>query len=127
METAGIWDSIVLCVVRPQVQVQANDMHFLFSFQNTSGRHRGYQDIAQGGEPSAEAASPVTLVTLVMLVTQVTLVTQVMLVTQVASVIECWNTTLRSAFYLVLAPVSPACGQVALLMVHTLLLIRSQP
>lgn len=96
-------------------------MHFLISFQHTPGRHRGYQDIAQGGEPSAEAVRPV------MLVMQVTLVTQETLVTQVMSVIECWNTTLRSAFYLVLASVSPACGQVALLMVHTLLLICSQP
>lgn len=102
-------------------------MHFLISFQHTPGRHRGYQDIAQGGEPSAEAVRPVMLVMQVTLVTQETLLTQVTLVTQVMSVIECWNTTLRSAFYLVLASVSPACGQVALLMVHTLLLICSQP
>lgn len=49
------------------------------------------------------------------------------LVTQMMSVLLCWHTTLRLAFYLVLVSVSPACGQVALLMVHTLILICSQP
>lgn len=49
------------------------------------------------------------------------------LVTQMMSVLLCWNTTLWSAFYLALVSVSPACGQVALLMVHTLIPICSQP